>query len=124
MRELDSVFKEKKSKPASLVRQNKNEAIPKKIYEDDYELIRNYAFHNDITMTQTTERILNYINEQNINNYDDFFKNVEERADEIKSMRMSKKFFKKIKEINHITRIPMLQLISFCVQITIKEEKI
>lgn len=124
MKELDNALKKGNTKPASLVKENKNKAIPKKIFERDYEIIREYAYLNNVTMIETTERILEFIENEHISNYNDYFKNVEDVSEEVKSMRMSKAFFEKIKEINHITRIPMLQLISFCVKKTITEQEI
>lgn len=124
MKELDGALKKENTKPASLVQENRNKAIPKKVFASDYEIIREYAFHNDITMIETTERILDFLEEQNIRDYNDYFKNTKERSEEVKSMRMSKAFFQKIKKINHITRIPMLQVISFCIEKTITNKQI
>ncbi len=94
------------------------ETVPRKIFESDYEFIRNYAFRKNIKMLEATEIIHKKIRDEveskspSIINIDgDLLDGAKE-----KSMRLSVEFINYLKYLSNETRIPMKFIISFFVQ--------
>lgn len=118
MKKLSSVFKnDNKKKSSALTNVKAEETTPRKINEDDYEVIRTYAFQNKLTMLQTTELL-----------HEEIQKSFEDKKDSLcnmdmeefqspnqKSIRISVALNEYLREKSNEIRVPSKMIFSFFV---------
>src|SRR5699024_344078 len=96
MKKIDDVFKNDKRKKSSIlnkkIKVNKNNLTPRKIYSDDYEIIRSFAYHNRMTLLETTEYLYEVIKDENFQLEEEKIENHISEIDKenLKSIRISK----------------------------------
>lgn len=121
MRSLSGAFNsDSEKKGSSLIAKSvePEETVPRKILEDDYEFIREYAFRMKLKMLEATDKIYKKIRDE-IEKKSTSIINID--VDEIdvtnqKSIRLSTEFNDYLKYLNKETRIPMKFIISFFIQ--------
>lgn len=116
MRKLSNTFmgKNRRTTPTLVLPTKAGETAPRKINVEDYEIIREYAFKNKITMLDATERLHNklkilYEKDKNILDY--VSKN-EHKESEQKSIRLTTNFNDFLKMLSNESRIPVKYIIS------------
>lgn len=119
MKELDNVFKEGKGKKSSIldrkIKTNTEVTVPRKIFNNDYETIRLFAFENRMTMLETTEYLYQLIKDGNYNLNDLNEEKYINNSDKEKSLRISNKLSKLLRNISDEQGIPSKYIFSHLV---------
>lgn len=132
MKKLDDVFKKDKGKKSSIlnkkIKTNKTLTVSRKIYQDDYEIIRSFAYENRITLLETTEYLYDSIKDKNLQLEEEKIVNhiSEINKENLKNIRIPKDFNRILRGISEEYNLPprySRYLFSFLVHEHLKDEE-
>lgn len=132
MKKLDDVFKKDKEKKSSIlskkIKANNDLSVPRKIYNSDYEIIREFAFKNRLTLLEVTEYLYEFIKDgssgikkADVENHINVMEDDEFERENLKSIRTSSNLFKVLRKISEEKNITLRHLLSFLVHENLKE---